>query len=152
MILKTIVEFPTYKISDCGKVFNKEGLEMKQQLNNRGYYQVSLWKNNKRKTRRVHRLICQSFLPNFYGKPEVDHKNRITIDNRLINLKWSTRLENAQNLGIYNTNTSGHKNISYHIGIKQWVFDKIINKKRYQKCFKKIEDAVDYKENKLYLL
>ena len=152
MILKTITEFENYKISENGRIFNKEGLELKQNLNKEGYYEIGLWKNNKRKTRRVHRLVGQAFLPNFYGKPEVDHKNRIRSDNRLINLKWATHRENMKNLGIYKNNTSGHTNIFYRKNSKVWHFQKRINKKTYTKSFKKIEDAIDYKENKLYLL
>ena len=61
--------------------------------------------------------------------------------------------ENKQ-IKLRRSNTSGHKNISYHNhkGNKPWLFKKIINKKKYYKCFKTIEEAIDYKENKLYLL
>jgi hypothetical protein len=54
-----------------------------------GYFNVSLFKDGKRKTIRVHVLVAMAFLghvPNGH-KIEVDHKNDIKTDNRLENLQ-----------------------------------------------------------------
>lgn len=49
---------------------------------------------SRRKTKRVHRLICEAF----HGSPgegeEVMHLNECPIDNRPDNLRWGTRKEN----------------------------------------------------------
>jgi len=146
---RPIPQYPDYKITSDGKIFNKYGREMKQQIGRDGYYKLELWKNKKAKTFRLHRLLALTFLPNFYGKSDVDHKNRNKSDNRLINLRWATRLENQQNRGIPKNNTSGHQNIHYCKTYKKWKFSKVINKKKYSKKFKTIEEAIIYKKNKI---
>lgn len=47
--------------------------------------------------RLTHRLIAQTFCENPEGKPEVDHINRNSRDNRAENLRWVTHKENQQN-------------------------------------------------------
>jgi len=42
----------------------------------------------------VHRLVAIAFIPNTQNKPEVNHIDEDTYNNKLDNLEWSTRLEN----------------------------------------------------------
>lgn len=44
----------------------------------------------------VHRLVAIAFLPNEEGKRDVNHKNGVITDNRLVNLEWATRSENQK--------------------------------------------------------
>jgi len=50
------------------------------------------------KTYFVHQMVCRAFngLPP-EGKPEVDHKNRIKVDNFFGNLRWTDRKGNDDN-------------------------------------------------------
>ena len=50
-----------------------------------------------RKRFSVSRLVAETFLPNPENKPEVDHKNTDSTDNRVENLRWTTSLENHNN-------------------------------------------------------
>lgn len=62
-----------------------------------GYLLVFLYKNKKRKTIGIHRLVALHFIPNTENKPDVNHKNGIKIDNRASELEWNTKSENTQN-------------------------------------------------------
>lgn len=53
-----------------------------------GYNILSLYKNGKKKTQKVHRLVANSFLQRKVGLNSVNHKNEIKNDNRVSNLEW----------------------------------------------------------------
>ena len=63
------------------------------------YLQFDMYIDGKRVNKQVHRFIAEQLLPN----PDptnltvVDHINRNRIDNRLENLRWSTRQDNWYN-------------------------------------------------------
>lgn len=60
-----------------------------------GYIYVDLW-NISGRTHRVHRLVAKAFLTPDKSRPDVNHKNGDKTDNRLENLEWCTKSENAQ--------------------------------------------------------
>ena len=45
----------------------------------------------------LHRIIANNFIENPNNHPFVDHKNHITTDNRIENLRWVSIQENNQN-------------------------------------------------------
>lgn len=59
-----------------------------------GYLQVSLWKENKMKKAKVHRLVGEAFIPNPNNLSEINHINEMKNDNTVSNLEWCTRKEN----------------------------------------------------------
>jgi len=151
---KTIPNFPNYEIDYYGRVYvKKTGKELKQNKSKVGYMRVGLFnETQKNKKMAVHRLMCSTFLPNFYGKGVVDHKNRNRSDNRLWNLKWATLHENQQNRSFDKTNTSGYTNIRFRVynkktGYGMWVFHKRFDCKLYEKNFKTLEEAIEYRDD-----
>ena len=103
-----------YQVSDQGRVKSlerkvpigygertvKERI-LKPKTDRYGYLIVSLYAGGKRKTLRVHRLVCEAFHENPDNKPQVNHINEIKTDNRASNLEWATARENS-NFGTRN--------------------------------------------------
>ena len=91
---------PDYQVSNTGLVrsikFNR--VRVLHPKLSWGYWSVKLCKNGTRTHHAVHRLVALAFIPNSDGKNEVDHINRIRTDNRVENLRWATRSENAINV------------------------------------------------------
>uniref|UniRef100_A0AAU7J825 HNH endonuclease n=1 Tax=Xanthomonas phage MK21 TaxID=3148942 RepID=A0AAU7J825_9CAUD len=50
----------------------------------------------------------------------LDHINGARDDNRLCNLRECTEAENAQNLGMYSSNTSGYTGVSWNKRTQRW--------------------------------
>ena len=96
-----------YEVSSYGRVIrcarttfrNNKPVNLRQKIlaqtkNEKGYPQVTLVKDSKRTTIKVHRLVALAFVENPENKPEVNHINENKEDNRAINLEWVTRTEN----------------------------------------------------------
>ncbi len=152
-----IKDYPNYLIYENGEIHTKrrhrvKGGVLKQQLNKHGYYDVGLWKDRKRKLCRVHRLLAQHFIPNPENKKCIDHIDRNRQNNSLDNLRWATDKENCNNKNhdeykVKKTNKLGIKNIHYCETHKKYKFKIIRDKKPHSKCFKTLEEAIEYKNS-----
>lgn len=58
---------------------------------------IGIKRNYKSMCIRVHRLVAKAFLDDYCEELHVDHINRVRDDNRIINLRMATHLENMQN-------------------------------------------------------
>jgi uncharacterized protein YlaI len=61
------------------------------------YYIVTLVDmTGRRKNKPIHRIMCETFLPNTENKRHVNHKDGNKLNNSLTNLEWATEKENSQ--------------------------------------------------------
>ena len=106
-----IANFPGYYICrDTSEVLstlprrNSKANEIKilKQVNNsksprNNYFIVTLISPlRERKNRSIHRLMCETFLPNPENKAHVNHKDGNKLNNSIDNLEWATEKENSQ--------------------------------------------------------
>lgn len=59
------------------------------------YVGVTLKKNGKSFSREIHRLVAEAFIPNQEKKEQINHKDGDKHNNKVDNLEWITRSENA---------------------------------------------------------
>lgn len=90
-----------YWISNLGRVKNSKGHILKQShsrdqfFGENPYLKVALWKNNRSKNFRVHRLVAEAFIGNPDGLPYVNHKDGNKTNNCVDNLEWCTPKYNS---------------------------------------------------------
>lgn len=110
IIWKNIPEYEgLYLISNYGDIKSlhnyRKGNILKPKIR-KGYYQIGLRKNGKRKWYAIHRLVAKTFLNNENNFPQVNHKDENKLNNYVENLefctasynnKYGTRLERVAN-------------------------------------------------------
>ena len=93
---KHIPGYDGYEASDAGRIRRADGGIVASTIKPRtGYEQVSLSTPSGRKTRLVHRLVLLAFVGVPAPGQEGRHMNGVGSDNRLTNLAWGTKRENA---------------------------------------------------------
>jgi len=111
MIWKDVVGFEGYyEVSDTGIVrrklndtIYKDGrvarfsqTELKPAIDKKSYQKVYLSVGSKKYTKRVHRLVSLTFIPNPHEKICVNHKDTNKQNNSVDNLEWCTNTENMR--------------------------------------------------------
>ncbi len=100
-----------YKVNKLGEVYSVRQRKVLKPFKDRhGYLQVCVCKTVSGETLkhwpRVHRLVCEAYLKNPKGKPQVNHKDMNRQNNILGNLEWVTNSENKlhgiKNKGVKN--------------------------------------------------
>lgn len=93
----------------------------KQRLVNTGYVYVRFRVGKKQVKVSVHRLVMLAFIGECPPGYEVNHKNGIKTDNRLVNLEYVTRLENMIHRStVLNMIGSGNRKLSVESVIAIW--------------------------------
>ena len=89
-----------YMISNMGRIksmpskYNRDEKLMNQYQNPSGYLHVKLIHEGKERAKNLHRLVAKHFIENIENKAQVNHKNGVKTDNRIVNLEWCTPREN----------------------------------------------------------
>lgn len=156
-----------YSVSNMGRIrcdidkrSSKKGKILKISTFSRGYKGVGLFNGSNKKNYTVHKIVCEAFISKYPRNMQINHKNRIKSDNRLINLEYVTPKENVLHsfkVGTRNTNKGElngmsklnrnkifdirkmyktcnftHKNISILFNISRTNITNIINKKAWK--------------------
>ena len=89
-----------YRICSIGEQIESYGTRNKWRMlkisYTSGYYHISLYKKWICKQYLVHRLKAITFIPNPFGKQQVNHIDGNKLNNDLLNLEWCTASENTK--------------------------------------------------------
>lgn len=89
-----------YQISNIGNIrslnYNQTGKVQRLKLDtHKGYKKLCLYKNGRKKSHRVHRLVALAFIPNPNNLPYINHKDENRANNCVWNLEWCTAKYNT---------------------------------------------------------
>ncbi len=94
---RTISENEKYEVSNLGRIINKKTkMIRKNYITRAGYERICLSKHSKVKFHLVHRLVAQAFIPNPKNFPQVNHKDKNRVNNRVENLEWVNQSMNMK--------------------------------------------------------
>ena len=86
-----------YAVSNLGRVTGATARGqriLKPSPTSLGYFRVDVYSGGSKKTRKVHRLVAEAFIPNPLHLPHVNHIDGDKSNNRIDNLEWVTAREN----------------------------------------------------------
>lgn len=142
------IGYEGYEVSNLGRVksykYDKiNGKIMKPYKNTKGYLQIDLQLDGRKRENRVHlsvhRLVAIAFIPNPDNLPQVNHKDEDKTNNCVDNLEWCTNNYNAHygthiervakkiRMPIYSVDKQG--NIEHFPGVRE--ADRIVSGKEY---------------------
>ena len=105
---KEIPNFENYLINENGEVLNTVTDKLiVGDVNNGGYYRVTLYSKNGHKRFFMHRLVAMMFIPNPLDLKEVNHIDGNKANNSASNLEWCSRRDNE--LHARRTHIKGYK-------------------------------------------
>ena len=139
---KLIDGYDNYYITTRGRVYNAQTNRYLKTRFCDGYEIVNLYKEGKMKTKTIHRLMANAFIPNLQNKKCVDHIDHDKTNNTIENLRFATHRENQYNKSKQKNNTSGFIGVSLQKSTKKWVAQINTNGKHIHiGCYETAEEA-----------
>ncbi len=108
--MKELKDFPGYFISKDGRVFSawKQKIngkftsyldynnlkELKPRKDKSGYLDVRIYHNSKSQSKKVHRLVAETYIENPNNLPQVNHIDENKTNNCVLNLEWVSNHQN----------------------------------------------------------
>lgn len=87
-----------------------------------GYAMRAIGVNGKQSSILMHRAVFERVLGRaLHTQEHIDHINGVRTDNRRLNLRVATQLENTRNRGAQRNNKSGYKGVSFDKYAGRWV-------------------------------
>lgn len=92
----------TYQITSLGRVYSiRRHMFLAGCRNSSGYLQIDAWKDGRKKTFYIHRLVGEHFLekPSVDDGEElfIDHRDKLKTNNAVWNLRWCSSRQNRLN-------------------------------------------------------
>ena len=135
-------EYSKYLISRDGQCYSTYWKKwLKPDVNSCGYNRYHV--NGKK--RFAHRLVAQTYIPNYSELKCIDHIDRNKKNNKVENLRWITHSNNVLNKCVHKNNKLGIKNLSYNPRDDCFTFHKLVRGQKTIKHFKTLQEAEDYK-------
>lgn len=91
---RTIVQSPSERYPNGRTQVLKEKI-LTPCVDKKGYQFVQLFINGHFRSKKVHRLVAESFIPNKYNLPIINHKDENKKNNCVNNLEWCTPAYNS---------------------------------------------------------
>lgn len=112
---RPIPSYPGYFASSAGHVYSTRQGSLKQLKEcplprYPNYRRVNVWRDAKQTTRLIHDLVLTTFVGPRPKGLQGRHLDGDSQNNRLKNLKWGTRLENAADMKSHGRTLEGEKN------------------------------------------
>ena len=144
--MRQIKDCAGYYITEDGSVFSDISGKLKKLKcgDNRGYRQIMLYINKKRKSFKVHRLVAQAYIPNPLNLPQVNHINGVKDDNRVENLEWCDNQRNCElaNAKVHRVEYVATGEIIEVYNISKWCRDRGLH---YPRLWRTTRDRQSYK-------
>ncbi|UOR05845.1 HNH endonuclease [Hymenobacter aerilatus] len=114
-------EDDNYTVFTDGTVYSEKRRKyLKPGTNKGGYKYFGICTNGKSKSQLAHRLVANTFIPNFNDSPQIDHIDHNRQNNNVNNLRWVTNQKNQFNTSSVKGSSSQYVGVSWAKDRDKW--------------------------------